>query len=293
MATNGSSGVAQFAALGSATMRTGEWPRRWIDFHVHFFPDQIASRATAHLAQRASLQAHGDGTLRALCEFAALDGVELSINLPVATKAEQVRGINRLAVELNAARGRVLGFGTMHPRFPDPGEEIEFLARHGVPGIKMHPEYQEFYPDQPELLPVYEACARHGLILVFHAGQDPGYDTLHGSPRRFAEVLSIPGLTLVLSHMGGLREWGEVSERLLGRPVYLDTSHAMELPDEEFRRFIIAHGSERVLFGSDFPWVRAQTMQDKLVRLGLAPEVSEAIACGNALRLLGPRVGSA
>jgi predicted TIM-barrel fold metal-dependent hydrolase len=38
----------------------------------------------------------------------------------------------------------------MHPDFASVGnvrEELKFLSANGVKGIKMHPEYQDFYPD--------------------------------------------------------------------------------------------------------------------------------------------------
>jgi hypothetical protein len=72
-----------------------------IDFHTHFFPDKIAADTISHLAQESGISPAGDGTLNGLRACMKEDGVTLSVNQPVATKPEQVPGINRKLAELN------------------------------------------------------------------------------------------------------------------------------------------------------------------------------------------------
>ncbi|MHB9155837.1 MAG: amidohydrolase family protein [Endomicrobiales bacterium] len=78
----------------------------------------------------------------------------------------------------------------------------------GIPAA-MHPEYQEFQPEDPRLRPLFEACAKNNLIVLFHAGVDLGYPDVHCTPKGVKELLDIPGLTLVLAHMGGYRIWDD------------------------------------------------------------------------------------
>ncbi|MDF1542279.1 MAG: amidohydrolase family protein, partial [Anaerosomatales bacterium] len=63
--------------------------------------------------------------------------------------------------------------------------------------------------------------------------------------------------------------------------------HALgHLPDEEFVSLVRAHGSGRVLFGSDGPWTHPAEEIGHLRRLGLTAGELEGILGGNAERLL-------
>ncbi|MFN4217118.1 MAG: amidohydrolase family protein, partial [Brevinematales bacterium] len=133
-----------------------------IDFHTHFYPDELAPKAMKVMSEASGHTLYGDGTYASLVRFMDEDGVSLAVNLPVATKPEQVVSINRRMVEWNQKQSRVHCFATYHPDFPSVGdmeEELAFLAKHGIRGIKIHPEYQSFYPDDARLVSFYEACA--------------------------------------------------------------------------------------------------------------------------------------
>jgi predicted TIM-barrel fold metal-dependent hydrolase len=153
----------------------------------------------------------------------------------------------------------------------------------------MHSEYQQFAPDEPRLDPIWSAAAELGLIAFFHAGADIAVPTVRGTPGAFHRLLDRwPQLTVVLAHMGGYQMWAEVTEVLAGRDVWLDTSYTLgHLSDEEFVALIGAHGSDRVLFGSDGPWTDPAAEVAHLRRLGLAPAEIDGILGGNAERLLG------
>jgi uncharacterized protein len=78
-----------------------------------------------------------------------------------------------------------------------------------------------------------------------------------------------------------------VAELLAGRDVWLDTSYTLgHLPDDEFVSLLRAHGSDRVLFGSDGPWTDPAVEIGRLRGLGLTGGELEAVLGGNAERLL-------
>jgi predicted TIM-barrel fold metal-dependent hydrolase len=52
-------------------------------------------------------------------------------------------------------------------------------------------------------------------------------------------------------------------------------------------RMIKSHGSEQVLFGSDFPWKDPTVIINKLQTLSLTDDELENIFYKNALKLLG------
>ncbi len=257
-----------------------------IDFHTHFFPDKIAKESVNKLAEKANVTYYGDGTLNGLLSAMREDGVTLAVNQPVATKPEQVMSINRKMSELNKQGLPVNCFGAMHPDFPDFAEELAFLKSQGIKGIKMHSEYQSFCPEEPRMLRLYEACAQNDIMVLFHAGADIGYTDVHCTPKGMQELLSIKGVTLILAHMGGYRMWDDVEKYLSGKNVYFDLAYCNEMDNKQLLRMIRSHGSEKILFATDFPWERASVIKKKIDALGLTEEEKNNIYYKNAARLL-------
>jgi hypothetical protein len=175
--------------------------------------------------------------------------------LPVATKPSHVSTINRYAATLLAPD--IVPFGSLHPKSRNYTDEISFMRANKIHGIKLHPEFQDFYIDDPAVFPIYESLAAAGFIVVFHMGTDPGpFTNDHSLPHRLAAVVrSFPTLTVVASHMGGHQVWDQVYSHLVGLPVYFETSTApVNFSKEAFVRLCRAHGTDKILFGSDTPW---------------------------------------
>lgn len=261
-----------------------------IDIHTHIFPDRVAGPAMASLEAESPITPVFDGTLAGL--LAAMDrgGIERAATQPVATRPSAVRSINDWAASI--AGERIAPFGAMHPDLEDPGAEAARMAELGLPGFKMHPEFQRFRPDDfARMAPIYEAAVEHGLILFFHAGLDIAIPTCNSTPQIFARVNDgWPQLTLVLAHLGGWKQWDDVLKHLVGRELYLDTSFALGYTTEEqVLDIIAAHGHERIVFGSDAPWADGGGEAERIRALGLAPAVLDAVLWRNAARLLDSR----
>ncbi len=259
---------------------------RIIDFHTHAFPDAIAPGAIAALEAQGDTAAHYDGTVTGLLGAMDAAGIAVSVIQPVATKPSQVCAINDWVATL--ASDRIVPFGAMHPDFPDPAVEIARMRALGLRGFKMHPEYQSFEPHERRMQPILAAAAGHRMIAFFHAGADIGFDTVRGTARSFAAVLDAhPGLTVVLAHMGGFQQWDAVAESLAGRDVWLDTAYTPgHLADDAFVELVLAHGADRVVFGSDGPWTDAAAEIAHLRSVGFDEAELEGILGGNAERLL-------
>jgi predicted TIM-barrel fold metal-dependent hydrolase len=223
-------------------------------------------------------------------------GVDISVLTPVATKPSQVTSINDWvagvvdsAPRTTDGAPRLVAFGSMHPDFAEPDVELARIAALGFRGIKLHPEWQEFAPDDPRADAIYAAASNLGLAVLFHAGGDLMFDTVRGTPAAFATVLDRhPRLRAILAHLGGFRAWNEFAEALAGRELWIDTAFTLgHLPDEELVAIVRRHGADRVLFGSDGPWTDALAELTHLRRLGLTGEELTGIEGGNAARLLG------
>ena len=266
---------------------------RIVDVHTHAFADEVAARATPALAEHGGVTPSYDGTVGGLIASMDRAGVAVSVVQPVATKASQVRTINDWAAALNRpdapSAGRIVAFGAMHPDFEDPASEIARMASMGLPGMKMHPDYQEFVPTEPRLRPIYASVREHGLWMLLHAGGDIAAHTAYGTPETYEKVLDEwLGLKLILAHMGGWMDWDASVEHIIGRDVYLDTAYTPgRLPDAEFVALVRDHGAGRVMFGSDGPWADQEAEIARLKTTGLDDGELEGILGGNARRLLG------
>ncbi|MFA5857463.1 MAG: amidohydrolase family protein [Elusimicrobiota bacterium] len=260
-----------------------------IDIHAHIFPDKIAKQAVEKLSQATGGEKYySDGTLTGLQKLMQAHGVTLSVNQPVATAPEQVEAINRKMITTNHHHSNVTCFGAMHPDYPNPAAELEFIAKNGVRGIKLHPEYQDFYPDDDmRLYKIYDACVKYNLIILIHAGRDIAYADVHGTPERLKPITEIKGLKLILAHLGGWRMWDDVEKHLIGTSAYFDTAYVQEMDRVQMKRIILNHGADKILFGTDSPWETAEHMKSIFDGLGLSADQLENIYYKNAQALLG------
>lgn len=261
-----------------------------IDFHSHCFPDGLAERAIAELEGRCDIKAVHNGTVSGLRESTIKWGVDLSVVLPVATKPSQVGTINKWALENSG--GRLKFFGAVHPDDQDFYSTVKWLKENGFPGVKLHPDYQNFFADEERIFPLYEALRDAGLIVVFHSGMDIGLPVpIHCTPLMIKKVFdNFKGLTIVAAHMGAHALWRDVEDLLAGTPVYIDTSYSQYmLGNSGMERIIRKHGSERVLFGTDSPWKRADKEINAITSLDLPEDDIDNILCNNALTLLNHR----
>ena len=264
-----------------------------IDFHTHIFPDKIAPAAVASLAEAGGTRPEGGtGTLDDLEGVALREGISLCVNLPVATRPDQAASINRFAREVNRREGRVISFGAIHPDAAEPERELAELAEAGFRGIKLHPDYQGHYADDPAVIRVVKEAKRLGLHTVFHGGVDIAFpNDVHAAPERISRLLSALGEgegKVIVAHIGGYRLWDDVERVLVGRDVLFDLSYGIDhLPPEQLLRIVTRHGADKILFGSDYPWRDPADIDRVLSKLPLSDEQFSLIRSGNAERLLG------
>jgi len=259
-----------------------------IDFHVHCFPDDLARRAIPLLAANGGVEPHLDGTVKGLCRSMQEAEISLSVVQPVATRPHQVRKIN----DWSKARqgGKLLFFASFHPDLENPVEEIKRIKEAGFRGVKLHPDYQNFFVDEERMLTIYEALFNEGLIILFHAGVDVALPSpVHCTPERLAGLLELfPGGKIIAAHMGGHLCWEKVEKELVGKDLFLDTSFSFyKLGSEGMRRLILEHGPEKILFATDSPWTDQKEELNRTRNLNLPQDSLKQILGLNAALLLG------
>ena len=131
------------------------------DMHTHCFPDALAPKALPRLAEISRCAYHGDGTYGSLCEEAAAAGCAGFMILHIATKPSQMTSVNNFAAACQ--KGNAYCFGSVYPTAENAVDELHRIKALGLKGVKFHPDYQEFFVDDPAVFPVYEAAAALGL----------------------------------------------------------------------------------------------------------------------------------
>lgn len=258
-----------------------------IDMHTHVFPPDVAPRAIQELEKTSKTKALLDGTIHDLLDSMQRAGISKSALMPIATKPNQVASIN--AWTASQDRRFFIPFGTLHPRMENLLEAIAQVAHLGLSGVKLHPNYQDFAPDDPIMNPLYEALVQHNLILLIHAGADLSFDDVLSTPHSLAAVSRrFPSLRIIAAHFGGWKQWDEVDKHLISSSIYLDTSYTLGyLAEERFVEMSRRHGIEKVLFGTDSPWTSQDRELEKIRRLPFEEWEKEYILYRNACTLLG------
>ena len=260
-----------------------------IDFHVHAFPDAVAEKAIPRLSACSGgvIPAY-DGKIASLKSHMLENHVDCAVVLNIATNPHQEKKVNDFAISLLGDE-MLVPFGSVHPESENVLSELERLAEAGVNGIKLHPDYQNFYVDEERMFPIYKKIAALGLITVFHAGIDIGYPTpVHCTPQRLLKVLDLFGeVPVIAAHFGGYMLWEEVTKYLCGTQVYFDTAFSYgKIPPDFAREIILSHDPNRILLGSDLPWSTAANEERLIHFLQLDAAVTDAILFNNAKRLL-------
>lgn len=260
-----------------------------IDFHTHCFPETIAARALEKLSYTAGgLEYYTSATTDGIRTSMAREGVDRSVILSIATNAHQQESVNNFAAEINNSDD-LIAFGSVYPFADNALEELERIKALGLPGIKLHPEYQEFFVDDERLRPLYRKISELGLITVFHAGEDYGYSApFHCMPENLRRALSWFDAPVVAAHWGGMNAGEEVIDKLCGLDLYFDTSFGYaQLPRSTALKIVEKHGADKILFGTDSPWHTKSQEMRLLNTLELNDDEMEKILSGNAKKLLG------
>lgn len=278
-----------------------------IDFHTHTFPEAISERVLAKLGRLSHTKYFTTGSVPGLLSSMKEAHIDYSVNLPVMTTADQVEKVNSALMEEQEAlflQG-IITFGGMHPDYENYKKELIRLKEHNIPGIKIHPAYQNTDIDDIKMMRIIDYASELGLIVLTHAGIDIGiYDHNYTSTSQVLKIIEeIHPPKFVLAHMGGWGCWEDVERDLAGAPVWFDTAFSIgpvtpdeaktgtpyltyNLTDEAFVRIVRKHGADKILFATDSPWESQEDYVSRINRLPLMDSEKEKIFSENAKKLL-------
>ena len=260
------------------------------DAHCHIYPEAIAQKAVEGIDRfygHLPFQPY-DGTVGTLRRLGREAGISHFLVHSVATTPHQVSSINRfIASEVTLSDGVFTGLGTLHPDSGNLEQDFRELMDLGLKGVKLHPDFQRFEADSAKAMQIYGLCAEAGLPVLVHTG-DYRFD--YSNPDRIAGILrAFPKLRFVGAHFGGWSVWEEAL-RTLARfdNILVDTSSTFyTLGCEKGAELVRRWGTDRIVFGSDYPMWHTQPDIDILIGMGLKEEEYHRIFWDNAARTFG------
>lgn len=203
----------------------------------------------------------------------------------------------------NRHEDRFIPLFGIDPRRPEALPAFAAAIKAGARGLKLHPS-AGFRPDAKIVAPFYQMCASRGLPVLVHVGD--GFHSLLSDECGRAEGMwevaaAFPGVTFILAHAG--RPYWQESLALAEHfhNVALELSewqHDLSVPESGARRAISEIvrriGSERVLWGSDFPGAGIEMSMTETIALFNSPGFADLdenavadIMGRNAVRVFG------
>lgn len=261
-----------------------------IDAHCHIYPDKIAEKAAAATCDfYEGLGSTLNGTVSTLSKEAKIAGIKHCVVQSVATTPKQVSSINHfIAKSVAESNGEFTGLGTLHPDSEDIEADVEEIISLGLRGVKLHPDIQQFKIDDYRMLKIYELCEGK-LPLLIHTG-DHRYDL--SNPNRMMPILEIyKNLTVIGAHFGGWSVWEEATEKLCKyKNFYVDCSSSLyAMTPQKAKELIMAYGTNRVLFGTDYPMWEPKAEIERFMQIDLTDKEREDILYNNAAKMFDIR----
>lgn len=186
---------------------------------------------------------------------------------------------------------RILGYAAItSPRYGQEAlEELErCVETYGMRGLKIYSRPRMAADPQvivsicePCMYPIVEKAAAYGLPILAHATPEE-CETL---------AQAVPESKIIMAHMGNTAiahgNWHRaiVAAQRYGN-IYLETcSSTIDMGHVEAA--VEAIGAERVIFGTDMPFLNPHVQLARITGAEINPEAKELILGGNMVRLLG------
>jgi predicted TIM-barrel fold metal-dependent hydrolase len=272
-----------------------------LDVHVHVMGSGAGGEQVTEAARRRFGGGDGYPTIDEIAErYRALNMAAVVFTVDSEAGTGRVRLANEHVIEGASRNSDVLiPFASIDPWKGRRGvEEARALIADGrVRGFKFHPLTQAFFANDRIAYPLYELIEEARLVALFHTGQGAigaglpgggGIRLKYGNPIYLDDVAAdFPHLTIIQAHPSVPWQPEAIAIALHKANVYIDLSgwSPRYFPPE------LVHYSntllrEKVLFGSDFPFLTPERWLADFEQAGFRDEVRRGILCDNAARVL-------
>jgi len=275
-----------------------------IDFHTHIFaPDIIENRekycqqdncfANLYSSGKAKL-ATAEQLINIMDEYEIEKAVVLNLgwqsqNLCLKTNDYILESITRYP-------NRLIGFCMIQPSIGARAvKELERCFKSGAKGIgEMRLDYSGLsLGDMDVLKPIVEIMINNNMILILHTSEPVGHD-YPGKGKvtpdiSYSFLLKFPDLKIVCAHWGGgLPFYALMPEidKAINNAFFDTAATAYLYRPAIFRSVLDIIGSEKILFGSDYPLMSPGKILSQINSLDLSKNEQSKILGHNARQLL-------
>lgn len=161
-------------------------------------------------------------------------------------------------------------------------EEVRRRAEAGFRGLKLHPTLHGYHLSDPGLVgPIMDVVRECGLVLISHGASD-----LYNAPPEFGRLATAyPEVPILMAHSGTFWSHEQAIEIAAECPnLYLETAR---VPIFEVATSVRELGPEKVIWGTDSPFVDYEAEFAKMSRATESKEGHAMVCGGNLARLLG------
>lgn len=203
----------------------------------------------------------------------------------LAITTDYLRGNDLSAQAARAFPGRLQGYVVVNPRYAE-GITAELERGYdvlGLRGIKLHPTLHDFAVLDPRCEPIWRFAEERGAPILSHSWEEDA----RCRPKAFGQLAEAhPSIPFLLGHSGGTaagrREAVAVAKEHPN--IYLEICSSF-LTCAELEWMVREVGAERVLFGSDSPWLNPAYTLGRVAYANLSEEELRLILGENAARL--------
>lgn len=246
-----------------------------IDFHTHL-----------GTSKSAFYEEEGERVLTDYCKdphmlVESMHGnkISRSVVFSVPMISHKQREANYEVLDMVSGGSAFTPFAYLDPRLEDSPSLLEELIERGCKGLKLHPVCHGYVVSHSLCYPTIEVAHALGLPVLIHTGWGE-----YGEIRFVTKLAEdFRDLKIVIAH---LIEYKDIFTMVPSHDnVSVETSYSSH--PRRISQAVDALGSDRVIFGSDFPCSDPGFELFKVKAAPLPDSVKEKILYGNALRLLG------
>lgn len=216
----------------------------------------------------------------------------ISVSSLLAVGPDALNGNEEALAAARASNGRIFAYAVANPHRSDLSPKLERqLQLPEVVGLKIHPDTHTCPADDAAYDWVWRLAERTGSVVLAHTFAG----TPWSDPLRFVRVAQrFPGVRVILAHAGvtpdGFRRSIGVCSRYAQLVVDTSGSH---MTGHWIRRLVEEIGPDRVLYGSDSPFIDLRYGLGRVIGAGLDDDTLRLVVGGNARALLGTHPVSA
>lgn len=225
---------------------------------------------------------------RSLTEIMRRCGVALlALSTHQAIACDAAAGNEDTAGFVDQGQGSLLGYCVANPwqapaqAVSQRGEDARFL------GVKIHPDLHKYPLSGRRYREVFMLADEFHMPVLTHTWFGSEFDGVE-QVRLVAEAF--PGVAIIVGHSGALRAgFDAFAAAASDHPNLLLELSGSQMHSTVIEDFVGEVGADRVVFGSDVPFIDLRMSLARALGARLSDDEREAVMCSNALQLIDRR----